>query len=113
MFTDFNKVFRKNSKGELITAPSLEITASCNWNSELLERLTGNPNPSTCDLHFITEEFYLIPKRKHKKKRIQKKWIKRYGYQKKSIPVQREIKNVRLAELSKDNDIYEANFVVE
>ena len=113
MIADFNKVFRKNSKGELITAPSVEFTASCNWNSELLEMLTGNSNPPTFDLHIIAEEFYIIPRRKHRKKRIQKKWIKRYGYQKKSIPVQREIKNAKLEELSKDNDIYEANFVIE
>lgn len=61
--------------------PSFTLTLdnSVQINDALLQQLCfGNSNPNKVDLEYYTEK--AVPARRNKKRRIQKKWIKRYGY---------------------------------
>ena len=55
-----------------------EFTMSCPLNAEMLQALVGVIEPSKVFVECDVGTY--IPIRRHKKKRIQKKWIKRYGY---------------------------------
>lgn len=54
--------------------------------SEKLEELFG-VDPASQEDSFAISYCYLIQKRKHKKKRINKKWAKRYGFITKQIVI--------------------------
>ena len=57
---------------------SCELTFDTSYaNEELLNKMT-TVDPSKC--MFITSIPYAVQVRKHKKKRINKKWAKKYGY---------------------------------
>lgn len=53
------------------------------------------------DFTLTYDEVILVPARRHKKRRIQKKWIKRYGY--KEVRVPRIINGVGIEQIS-DNE---------
>ena len=57
---------------------SCELTFDNSYiNEELLDKMT-TVDPSKCA--FVTSIPYAVQVRKHKKKRINKKWAKKYGY---------------------------------
>ena len=57
-------------------------------NAAVFDELAKMVQPDRFNLQYTA----LVPRRKHKKKRIAKKWAKRYGYKE----VERVIKNVRV-----------------
>ena len=60
---------------------SEEVTFECEVDSALLEKLTGrNPVPMSRSFTVKTSAPYKVQIRRHRKKRINKKWAKRYGY---------------------------------
>lgn len=60
---------------------SEEVTFECEVNSALLEKLTGlNPVPMSRSFTVKASAPYKVQIRRHRKKRINKKWAKRYGY---------------------------------
>lgn len=69
-----------------------EMTFKCDVNVPLFEKLFGvdlafgSDIVSNMTLHF--EYPYLVQVRKHRKKRINKKWAKRYGFKHKFKPVE-------------------------
>ena len=88
MFVDFNKVFKKDENGEFITSPTATLTVStANADPHWLSKLMGKSEDRKTTVFFMcTEPIYdYVPARRHKKKRIQKKWIKRYGYVERKI----------------------------
>ncbi len=88
MFVDFDKVFKRDKNGKLITSPSADFTVStANVDLHWLETLMGKPEKRNVTMFFVcTEPIYdYVPARRHKKKRIQKKWIKRFGYVQKKV----------------------------
>ncbi len=73
-------------------------------NRELLETLfMGNSNQNETTFGFLTKKS--VPKRHHKKKRIQKKWIKRYGLT--EAVNKRYIVKGGVVELNKINNVLE------
>ena len=60
-----------------------EISFECDINASLFAKLTGvdlaQGRDATC-ASVIFQKPYQVQRRHHKKKRIQKKWIKRYGW---------------------------------
>lgn len=48
-------------------------------NDNAIKEITGSYGMTSTTL-YLDDEFIDIPRRKHKKKRIQKKWARRYGY---------------------------------
>lgn len=60
-----------------------ELTLECDVNVDILKKLTGidlcSGNGISCSMELASP--YKVQKRKHKKKRINKKWAKRYGYE--------------------------------
>lgn len=61
------------------TSFTLTLDDSVQVNDALLKQLCfGNNNPNKVDLEYYIEKS--VPARRNKKRRIQKKWIKRYGY---------------------------------
>ena len=73
MFVDFNAVFNRP------THPTATLEVDAKWNRQLLEAFLGNANKGESTLQFETVEH--VPVRKHKKRRIQKKWLKRSRFQ--------------------------------
>ena len=74
---------------------SAEATFECEVNVPLLEKLVGVDLASTRDCTGYTLECkkpYPVQIRRHKKKRINKKWAKRYGYVTK-------FKNIRITDV--------------
>lgn len=62
---------------------SAEMSLECEVNPRLFEKLTGVDLSGHRDLTGFTVECiapYRVQARRHKKKRINKKWAKRYGY---------------------------------
>lgn len=59
------------------------LSATVNWNAETLQAILGLTPSNNCTLGFTTETN--IPNRKNKRKRIQKKWNKKYGYKLKTV----------------------------
>ena len=58
---------------------SVTFTGECSINYDLFQEVFGlNKLHNTYDCEIYEEK--KIPNRKHKKKRIAKKWLKRYGY---------------------------------
>ena len=58
---------------------SVTFTGECSINYDLFQEVFGFNKPqNTYDCEIYEEK--KIPNRKHKKKRIAKKWFKRYGY---------------------------------
>lgn len=61
---------------------SAELTLDCDVNADILKKLTdidlANGNDTSCSMELASP--YQVQKRRHKKKRINKKWAKRYGY---------------------------------
>lgn len=60
-----------------------ELTLECDVNADILKKLTGidlahENDMSCCSMELVSP--YQVQKRRHKKKRINKKWAKRYGY---------------------------------
>lgn len=59
-----------------------ELTLECDVNADILKELTGIDlavgNDMSCSMELASP--YQVQKRRHKKKRINKKWAKRYGY---------------------------------
>lgn len=99
MFVDFNKTFKRDKNGELTTDRSVEFETVIN--AELLKKLLGEPNGKEFTMQYSCTEtiFCYIPVRKHRKKRIQKKWAKRYGFVQQQVgerQVEKVIENVRL-----------------
>lgn len=64
------------------TTTSAEFKVDMDINTELFEKLTGcNLGPTAGSSFTITGAIPVtVPVRTHKKKRINKKWAKRYGY---------------------------------
>ena len=58
-----------------------ELTAECEIDAELFSRMTGANIPTDVS-NFTLEGLlpHLVQVKRHKKKRINKKWAKRYGY---------------------------------
>lgn len=82
--------------------PSFSITLddSCHINDALLSQIFYGYN----DIDKVDIEYYIekvVPIRHHKKRRIQKKWIKKYGY--KIIRDKHTIKDMTLEQINKNN----------
>ena len=107
MLVKFNEVFKKDENGKLVEG--VGFTATVKWDADLVRRLMSISSP-TQDLVFETVEEYYIPKRRHKKKRIQKKWTKRYGVIAVGGIVRHRINGVRAIKKT-DGDICEFEFV--
>lgn len=60
-----------------------ELTLECDVNADTLKKITGidlaRGNDMSCSMELASP--YQVQKRRHKKKRINKKWAKRYGYE--------------------------------
>lgn len=72
VFTD-NTPYLTNLTGDF------EIDVSTTEGMETLHKLLGvdkAPMPDTCDIKMAV----IVPARTHRKKRVAKKWLKRYGY---------------------------------
>lgn len=64
---------------ELIHNKSIEINMETSVDTKLLYKMLGVDRaifPDMYDVEFVQ----YVQKRKHKKKRINKKWLKKYGY---------------------------------
>ena len=59
----------------------------------MIKELQGGYGMNSATLYF--DEFIAVPRRKHKKKRIQKKWAKRYGFITKCIPIGMKINDIQ------------------
>lgn len=61
---------------------SAELTLECDVNADTLKKLIGIDLANGNDMSYSIElaSPYQVQKRRHKKKRINKKWAKRYGY---------------------------------
>ena len=84
---------------------SEEMSFECEVNPQLFEELAGVDLSQRRDLTSLTIEYaspYQVQARRHKKKRINKKWAKRYGYKTK-------FKTVRItdAQLKQDENDFE------
>lgn len=65
----------------LCSPASAEMTFECEINSSLFDMLSGNNSiPNTDSFTVELKTPYKVQIRRHKKKRINKKWAKRYGY---------------------------------
>lgn len=114
MFVDFDKVFKRDKNGKLITAPTAELTVStANADPHWLEKLRGKPEDREFTMFFVcTEPIYeYVPARRHKKKRIQKKWIKRYGYVRRKIGERQVEQKIEDLQLKQNGD--EIEFIKE
>lgn len=82
----------------------LSVEAECvmegTINAPLLQKLTGVPMDLIDDFTVQFSEPYQEQVRRHKKKRIDKKWAKRYGYRTKTRI--RTIENVRIKQRGHD-----------
>ena len=60
-----------------------EVSFECDINTSLFAKLIGidlaNGQDATC-ASMVFQKTYRVQRRRHKKKRINKKWAKRYGY---------------------------------
>ena len=77
---------------EMKLSASEEYTFECEVNMPLFSELIGvdmSHSPDISSFTLIAQKPYQVQSRRHKKKRINKKWAKRYGYITK-------FKNVRL-----------------
>jgi hypothetical protein len=67
----------------IVNPASAELILECDVNADILKKLTGidlaRGNDMSCSMELVASP-YKVQKRKHKKKRINKKWAKRYGY---------------------------------
>lgn len=81
------------------TDNTFAFTDKCNINYDFLQNLLRfNKSYNIYDYEIYNEK--KVPNRKHKKKRIAKKWLKRYGYQ--TIQVKSDWK---LSEYNNDDGI--------
>lgn len=73
-----------SSSVPLFANEPVEFTAECEINTDLLNEMIGGPDLSHSDdmTGYVVEGQlpYQVQARRHKKKRINKKWAKRYGY---------------------------------
>lgn len=84
---------------------SFAFTGKCSINYDLFREVFGfNKLHNICDCEIYEEK--KIPNRKHKKKRIAKKWLKRYGYH--TIQVKSDWK---LSEYNNNDGIHEFTLV--
>ena len=80
---------------------SFSCTGECSVNYNFLQELLGlNKSSNFYDCEIYNEK--KIPNRKHKKKRIAKKWFKRYGYKTTQVK-----SNWKLSEYNNDNGVHE------
>lgn len=87
--------------------PSMTVTGSIDLNREGLEKLINPVMNSTIDkLKFISMVNTPYPKRTNKRKRITKKWLKKYGY--KQVSKEVEIQDIKFDTTEKDG-IYTVN----
>lgn len=96
-----------------LSPDSAEFSCECEVNPQLFAKLTGVDLARGLDL---ASSFYIecsapyeVQKRRHKKKRINKKWAKRYGYRTKFAKV--ELKEVSLVDKHLCDDVHEFEFV--
>lgn len=87
---------------EMKLSASEEYTFECEVNMPLFSKLTGvdmSHSPDISSFTLIAQKPYQVQVRRHRKKRINKKWAKRYGYITK-------FKNVRLEDVrfTRDNE---------
>lgn len=83
-----------------------EFSVECDIDAQLFSNIMGVDLISTGDLrHFTVEGVlpYQVQIRRHKKKRINKKWAKRYGY--KTVFKQIKLTDVQVIEHETDVDI--------
>lgn len=73
-----------------------EMNYEVTINESLFKKLTMFENPEATSYTLRCRCPYMVPKRRHKKKRINKKWAKRYGYITK-------FKDVKLEDVHFDN----------
>lgn len=92
---------------------SAEFSCECEVNPQLLAKVTGVDLSQLGDLatsfSLRCSSPYQVQKRRHKKKRINKKWAKRYGYVTKFTEVRLE--EVSLVNEHHRDDILELEFV--
>lgn len=70
---------RKELTMKLIRDKSIDFTFETSVNTELFNEFFGVDKAILPDMYDI-EFVQYVQKRKHKKKRINKKWLKKYGY---------------------------------
>lgn len=74
----------ENEIKRYILPKEVEFSAECQFNTDVLRELFGVGPTINSKGYDVTYRYY-VQKRKHKKKRINKKWLKRYGMQEKFI----------------------------
>lgn len=79
--------FEEHSNHDQVTLfhnnATAEFSCTCEINHDLLREITGSDISSNNDIVGYTvfgQMPYLEQSKRHKKKRINKKWLKRYGY---------------------------------
>lgn len=90
-----------NIKPILSNTEAMEFECGCIANPNRMRELLGMPSLGTAySMSFTCNSPVLVPVRKHRKKRIAKKWAKRYGYKYVLVP-----KRLDSVSLVNDNEI--------
>lgn len=95
----------------IIWNPSATLTMSdCEFSPEFLDNIFGiKEEPRYLNLEATGIKKILVQARKHKKKRINKKWLKRYGYKEISVPVRIKMNNCVMNEETGELNVYGIN----
>ena len=114
----YNRIYLDGEIPEYITSihtplsTSAEFSCDCEVNPQLLAKMTGIDLSRGYDLAssfaFKCSSPYQVQKRRHKKKRINKKWAKRYGYITKFAEI--TLQEVSLVNEHRRDDILELEF---
>ena len=76
--------------------PELEISMSnCEISNDFRNTIINNNNFGN-KVKMIGSQQYLVQKKIHRKKRINKKWLKKYGYETRCIPFEVILEDCRL-----------------
>lgn len=85
----------------------MEFTASFETTLELFDELTRQLNPNEFTLQYTKQ----VQARKHRQKRINKKWVKRYGY--KDVQVTIDGLKISNSESNMEGDICQYTMTLE
>lgn len=98
---EYNKSYEMPVRTSFDASMEIEFSSNCEVNQvnqEVLNKVIGIDESKLPDKYDV-QISELIQKRKHKKKRINKKWAKRYGYKQ----IMRKIKGWKIKTYCEDN----------
>jgi len=86
--------------------PSFTMTmGSCRFSPEDLEKLLGN-NQRGYNIEANGTRVVMVQAKKHKSKRINKKWSKRYGYKEIQVPIHMNLDNCTISPNEHDRNCF-------